>query len=127
MPEGPAFFQVPSHIITVEWGGTVDRDLGEKEALKALILIQTAPGWQGIACELRHTLIRRFALTGGAQETKVTGLIDHEEVFERVAFLLATVIFLLLLGVFRTVDGPLSTIMPKRGGVGLSCDGLVVS
>jgi hypothetical protein len=22
MPEGPAFFQVPSHIITVEWGGT---------------------------------------------------------------------------------------------------------
>ena len=44
----------------------------------------------------------------------MTGLLDHEEVFERVTFLLAAVIFLLVLWVLRTLDGPFSPIMKKR-------------
>jgi hypothetical protein len=50
----------------------------------------------------------------------VTGLINHEELFDCVAFLLATVILLLVLGILRAVDWSLRTIMPNRGDVGIS-------
>jgi hypothetical protein len=50
------------------------------------------------------------------QEANLTGLIDHEEVLDRVAFFLATVVFLLFLCIGRAMDWPLSAIMPKRGG-----------
>jgi hypothetical protein len=49
-----------------------------------------------------------------AQEAKVTGLVDHEEVFARVAFLLTTVILWLLLRGFRTRDGSFGPIVNKR-------------
>jgi hypothetical protein len=45
----------------------------------------------------------------------VTGLLDHEEVFERVTRLLAAVIFLVLFGIGRAVDRTFSAIMPTRG------------
>jgi hypothetical protein len=92
-----------------------DRDAGEKESLEALILIEVTAGWQGIACQLCNALIRRFPFTSVAQEAHVTGLIDHEEVFERMTLLLATVIFLPFLGIFWTLDRAFSPIMPKRG------------
>jgi hypothetical protein len=57
-----------------------------------------------------------LALHSVTQEAHVTGLIDHEEVFDRVALFLATVVFLLFLWIGRTVDRSLSAIMPKRGG-----------
>jgi hypothetical protein len=47
----------------------------------------------------------------------VTGLIDHEEVFARVAFLLAAVILLLFLRIFGSLDGTFGPIMKKRGDV----------
>jgi hypothetical protein len=96
-----------------------DRDARQEKSLEALILIQAAAGWQGIACQLCHALIRGLSFIGVAQEANVTRLSDHEEVFERVTLLLATVIFLLVLGIFRAVDRSLSTIMPTRGVVDL--------
>jgi hypothetical protein len=45
----------------------------------------------------------------------VTGLIDHEELFDRVARLLAAGEFLLVLWIGWAVDRPLSAIMPNRG------------
>src|SRR5215211_2407233 len=72
----------------------------EEESLKACVLIETTTGWQGIACQIRDTLIMGPAFRGGTQKAHVTGLSDHEKVFERVAFLLAAVILLLLLRVF---------------------------
>src|SRR5262245_1383237 len=65
-----------------------NRDTRQKEALEALILIQTTASWQGIPGELRHALLRRVAFIGGAQEGHGTGLLDHQEVFERVMLLL---------------------------------------
>jgi hypothetical protein len=97
--------------------GLENRDTRQKESLKALILIQTTASWQGIPGELRHALLRCFAFICGAQEGNVTGLLDHQEVFERVMLLLAAVIFLLFLQIFRTLDWPFRTIMPKRGDV----------
>jgi hypothetical protein len=95
--------------------GLDDRDVIQAESLEALILIQTAARWQGIPSQLCHALIRCFAFIGVAQKAHVTCLSDHEEVFERVALLLATVIFLLLFGIGRAVDRTFGTIMPKRG------------
>jgi hypothetical protein len=97
--------------------GLEDRDPRQEESLEALILIQTTADWQGITRELRHALIRRLAFTCVTQEGNVTGFIDQQEVFERVALLLATVIFFLLLRIFRTLDRSFRPILPKRGGV----------
>ena len=96
-----------------------DRDPIQEESLETCILIQAASGWQGRARPLCQALIRRFACTGVAQEANVARLIDHEEVFERVALLLATVILLLLFGIFRAVNRTFGAIMPKRGVVDL--------
>ena len=105
--------------------GLENRDPRPQESLEALILLQTTASWQGIPGELRKALLRRFAFIGGAQEGHVTGLLDHQEVFERVMLLLAAVICFLFFRIFRTLDWPFRTIMPKRGGVegtsGLCC------
>jgi hypothetical protein len=96
-----------------------DRDVLQTESLEALILIQTAARWQGIPSQLGHALIRGSAFIGVASKAHVTRLSDHEEVFKRVALLLATVIFFLLFGIGRAVDRTFGTIMPNRGVVAL--------
>ena len=92
-------------------------DTGQDESLEALILIQTAATRQRIARQLGNRLIRCFPFIRSAQEANTTGLLNHKEVFERVAFLLATVVFLLLLWIFRAMDGAFSPIVDKRGDV----------
>ena len=95
--------------------GLTRRHTGQEESLESRILIETTTGWQHIARQIRNALIMRPAFIGGTQKANVTGLSDHEEVFDRVAFLLATVILLLIFRVFRTLDGSFGPIMKKRG------------
>ena len=97
--------------------GLDDRDVLQVESLEALILIQTAARWQAISSQLGQALIRGFAFIGVAQEAHMTGLVDHQEVFERVTLHFATVIVLSLFGIGRAMDRPFSAIMPKRGVV----------
>ena len=97
--------------------GLDDRDVVQDEALEAQILIETTPGGQAIALQIRQAFIVSFPFIGGTQEANLTPLIDHKEVFERMALLLAAVIFLLLFGIPRAMDGSRRTIMPKRGDV----------
>ncbi len=101
------------------WGflGLDDRDARQAKPLKALILIQATTGWQRIAGQFGNRLISGFTFVGMAQEAHVTGLRDHEEVFERVTLLLATVVFLLLFGIDRALNRTFGTSMPKRGAV----------
>jgi len=96
--------------------GLDDRDVLQAESLEALILIQTAARWQAIPSQLGHALLRGFAFRGVAQEAHLTGLVDHQDVFERVTLLFTTVIFVLLFGIGRAMARPCSAIMPKRGG-----------
>ncbi len=100
--------------------GLVDRDPLASIALEPHILIETTAVWEGIALQIGQACIMRLSFRGGTQEADVTGLLDHKEVFNRVALLLATVVFLLFLGIGRAVDRALGTIMPKGGGVGLT-------
>jgi hypothetical protein len=91
-----------------------DRDARQEKSLEALRLIQATAGGQGVACPLGHALSRGFPFRGGAQAAKVPGLIDHEAVFARGAFFLPTVILLLLLRVFRTLDWSFGPLMKSR-------------
>ena len=97
--------------------GLKNRDTREDEPLKAHILIEATPRGKRIAGQLRETLLMRFAFSRITQEHNVTGIIDHQEVFDRVTFLLPTVILLLLLGIFRALDRAFRPIMQKRGDV----------
>jgi hypothetical protein len=95
--------------------GLDDRDPIARIALEAPILIETTAPWEGITCQIREAFIGRLPFIGRTQETHMTGLIDDEEVFARMALLLATVEFLLLLWISGAGERSFSTLMPKRG------------
>jgi hypothetical protein len=93
-----------------------DGDPVEDKALEAHILIEPTPVGERIALQLRQAFIIGLPFIRGTQEADVTALIDHEEVLDRVALLLAAVVFLLVLGIGGAMDRSLSAIMPNRGG-----------
>ena len=92
----------------------------EDKTLEAHILVEATAVWQGIAFQIRDTFIMHLAFIRGTQEAHVTGLIDYEQVVDRVARLLATIMVLLFLWICGAVDWSFSPIMPKRGEVGTS-------
>ena len=96
-------------------------------ALEPHVLIETTALWEGIAFQLSQAFIIRLPFIGGTQETNMTSLLDHEEVFDRMALLLAAVVVLLVLWIGGAVDRSLRTIMPKRGDVGMPFARSVVS
>jgi hypothetical protein len=100
--------------------GLDDGDSSQDESLESQSLIETTPCGPGVTREVRQAFIMRLAFRGLTQEAHATGLIEHEEVFDRVALLLAAVVVLLVLGIGGAVDRSLSTIMPTRGDVGPS-------
>jgi hypothetical protein len=57
----------------------------------------------------------------------VTRLSDHDEIFERVTLLLATVILLLFLGIMWALNRAFGPIVPKRGAVEEPSVGCVAS
>jgi hypothetical protein len=71
-----------------------------------------------MALQIREALRIGLPFLGSTQATHGAGRIDHEEVFERLAFLLAAVVVFLALGIGWTVDWSFSTIMPNRGALG---------
>ena len=97
-----------------------DRAARQKKSLEARILIQATAGWPGIACQPGNALISGLSVTGVAQAAEVTGLVDHEEVVDRVALVLAAVVCLLFLGSGRARDRSLRALMPTRGAEGHS-------
>src|SRR5262245_40329832 len=102
------------HMVS-SWIGRLSHRPGK--SMEGFILVQTPDECQRIARLLRHRLIAPFPFTGRTQKANLTALIDHEEIFERVPLLLATVIFFLLRRIFGTLDSSFSTIMQTRGEV----------
>ena len=97
-----------------------DGDTVEAKTLEAHIVVETTAVWQGIAFQIRDAFIMHLAFIRGTQEAQVTGLLDHEEVCDRMALLLAAVVVLLVLGIGWAVDRSRSPIMPNRGATGTS-------
>jgi hypothetical protein len=106
--------------------GLDDGDPSQDEPLDAHLLGETTPQRPGLARQLREAFLLGFAFIGRTQEAHVTALLDHDQVFERVALLLATLVFLLCLGIGRAVDRALSPIRPTRGDVSPSFDWVAV-
>jgi hypothetical protein len=96
--------------------GLEDRDPIGRIALEPPILIEATATWEGRGFQISQAFIMRLPFIGGTQEAHATGLLDHEEGFDRVALLLATLVFRLVLGIGGAVDRPFSAIMPNRGG-----------
>jgi hypothetical protein len=94
------------------------RDSVQHKALESQILIEVTPAWQGIMGEIRKTFVMFPAFHSGTQEAHVTGLIDAQQVFDRVILFLAAVVFLLFLWIGWAMDRSLRTIMPTRGDWG---------
>ena len=107
--------------------GLDDRDARQEESLEAFILRPTTARWQGIASPFCQAFIGRVAFIGMAQEADVARFLDHDEIFERVTRLLATVILLRLLGVFGALNRAFGPIMPTRGTIGEPFVGCVAS
>src|SRR5512132_2060259 len=97
-----------------------NRDVGQDESLEAHVLIEITSGGQAIALQLSQDVIVGLPFIGRTQEANLAGFSDHQEVFDRMAFLFAAVVFLLVFWIGWAVDRPLSTIMPKRGDSGPS-------
>jgi hypothetical protein len=95
--------------------GLDDRAPLARIALEPQILIETTAPCEGLTFQISEAFIMRLPFIGSTQETQMTGLIDAEEVFDRLAVLLATVECLLVLGIGGAVDRAFRTIMPTRG------------
>jgi hypothetical protein len=96
------------------------RDIGQDESLEPPILRERTAGGQALALPLRQDCIVGLPFRGGTQEANLTGCIDHQEVFARMAWRFAAVVVLLVFWIGWAVDRPLSTIMPNRGDMGPS-------
>ena len=92
-----------------------DRDPLECNALEPKIVIKTTAAGESLADQIREAVVRRLPRRGGAQEAKMTGLIEHQAVVDRVPLLLAAVVVLLVLGSGRAMERSLRASMPTRG------------
>ena len=99
--------------------GLDNRDVLQAASLEAFILIETTARRPGIGRELCQALLRGVAFRGMAQKAHVTGLMNHEEVFQCVTLPLPTVIALWLFRIGWAGDRTFSAIMPTRGMVAL--------
>lgn len=108
--------EFPSRRLFLGWD---HGDVLQAESLAALLLIQTAARWQRIPSQFCQARIRGFAFIRMTPKAHGTGLVDHQEVFQRVTLLLPTVIFVLLFRIGRAVDWTFRAIMPQRGIVAL--------
>jgi hypothetical protein len=103
-------FTPPRFLLRLDAGDPV-----EDKTLEAQILVAATAVGQGLALELSPAVIMRLPCRRGTHAAAVTGLSDHEEVLERMAFLLAAVGVLLVLGIGGAVDRSRRAIMPNRG------------
>jgi hypothetical protein len=101
--------------------GLDTRDVGQDEALEAQLLRETTAGGHAIAFQLRQAVIVGLAFRGRTHAAHLPRLIEPKEGFERVAPLLATVVFWLRFGIPRAMEGSLRTIRPNRGDGTASC------
>ena len=104
-----------------------DADTVKPNARESPLLRAVTPTWPGITGQIREAFVMFLAFHSVTQKANVTGVLDYEEVFDRVTLLLAAVVVLLVLWIGGALDRSRSTIMPNRGDVGASFVCLVAS
>ena len=86
------------------------------ETLKTRILPQHTAFWQVILGFIRNPFIMSFAFICGTQEPDAPVRIHHQHIFDRVVFLLATVVEFLFIRIFRSCYWSFRAILAKKGG-----------
>ena len=95
------------------------------KALKAPILIQRASWWQLIGFTISCPFIMTRSFPGVAQTPYSTILIDNDDIFDRMTFLLAAIIPFLFFWITWSIYRPLCSVMNKKG-VNCSAASLIV-
>ena len=95
--------------------GLNDDHTCDGEPLKACILEQDAALRKGIACFIRSLFVMLLAFAGGGEETDLALRVDDDDVFDRMLFLLATIVLFLKLLVLGARNGPFRAIMKVDG------------
>jgi hypothetical protein len=88
----------------------------QAEALKPAILPKHTALRQPVLGFFRNPFIMRFAFIGRAQEEDPPTRIHNDHILDRMVFLLATVVDLLLISIFRSCYRSFGSIMAKKGG-----------
>jgi hypothetical protein len=106
--------------VTAPWCflGLENRDPIARIPLEPPILLETTAVWEGRARPIGQVFVVCLPCIGGTQEAKMTSLLDHAAVLDRLTRLLAAVVVLLVLGVGWAGDRALRTIRPTRGAKG---------
>ena len=91
-------------------------DTVEDPALEPPILVEATAMWPGSALQFSQAFILCLPCLRGPPAADRTARLEHEEVRERVARLLAAVVVLLALGLGGAGDRSLRAILPQRGG-----------
>jgi hypothetical protein len=87
------------------------------KSLKPHILIEDTVSRQTIGFIINNGFFMPFSCMRWAQVLDPTCLSNQQDVFYGVAFLLSTIIFLLFIRVYRSLDRAFGAIMVKKGGL----------
>ncbi len=97
----------------------------DSKSLKPPVLIERTIRRQTIRCIINNRFLMPFSCIRWAHVLNDTRRSNQQNILYRVTFLLSTVIFLLLIGIYRSLDGTFGAIMVKKGA--LSNDAVAAS
>lgn len=95
--------------------GLLNLHLLRGKSLKSPILVEHTPCRKHIHFFIRKRLVMPSSGIGCTQKADLTLVIDHQDVLDRMALLLATVIFSLFVAIYWALDRTFGAIMIKKG------------
>src|SRR4051812_21930946 len=98
-------------------GWLLDRHMLNREPLKPHVLIQHTSGRQSIRFVIHNRFLVPLSGIRSTQKANMAITIDQQNVFNRVTFLLSTIVLILLVSIYRALDGTFRAIMIKKGVV----------
>ncbi len=93
----------------------LDRYIHDCETLKAHILIQHASCRQSVLFVIDQRFVVPLPSIGCTHKPDETCFVNQQNIFDRVAFFLTTIIFVLLIRIYWSLDATFCPIMIKKG------------
>ena len=96
-------------------GRLLNHDSLRGEALKSHVLIQHTARWKNVHFFIHKRFVMPFSGIRLTQEADLAVVIDHQNVLDGMALLLAAVILSLFVRIYRALDWAFGAIMIKKG------------
>jgi hypothetical protein len=93
----------------------LNQNVLKRKSLKSHVLVQHTPSRKGIHFIVHYRFLMPFSSNCLTQKPDLTVSIDQHNILDCVTLLLATVIFILFVSIYWTLDGAFGTIMIKKG------------